>query len=54
MAMRNFLRALVSKNSALVRKLKIILDRSSWIDINLLSNNSSGHKDDGLPSDRDP
>ena len=37
----------------LARQLKVVLDRSLWIDMDLLSTDPKGHSDDGLPSYRD-
>ena len=37
----------------LARQLKVVLDRSLWVDMDLLSTDSQGHSDDGLPSYRD-
>jgi len=37
----------------LVRQLKVVLDRSLWVDMDLLSSDPEGHSDDGLPSYRD-
>jgi len=37
----------------LARQLKIVLDRSLWIDMDLLSTDPKGHTEDGLPSYRD-
>ena len=37
----------------LARKLKIILDRSLWVDMSLVSDSPGGHADDGLPKYRD-
>ena len=37
----------------LARQLKIVLDRSLWVDLDLLSTEDEGHSDDGLPSYRD-
>jgi MscS family membrane protein len=37
----------------LARKLKIVLDRSLWLDMDMISNHPKGHQDDGLPSYRD-
>ena len=42
-----------SEGPALARKLKIVLDRSTWIDPNLISDHPRGHQDDGLPAYRD-
>ncbi len=37
----------------LARQLKIIVDRSLWVDHETISNDPKGHKNDGLPSYRD-
>jgi MscS family membrane protein len=37
----------------LARKLKIILDRSLWVDMSLVSDSPHGHGEDGLPKYRD-
>jgi MscS family membrane protein len=37
----------------LARKLKIILDRSLWVDMSLVSDSPGGHSEDGLPKYRD-
>ena len=37
----------------LARKLKIVLDRALWLDMDLVSNDPKGHLNDGLPSYRD-
>ena len=37
----------------LARQLKVVLDRSLWIEMDLLSTDPKGHADDGLPSYRD-
>jgi MscS family membrane protein len=37
----------------LARQLKVVLDRSLWVDMDLLSMDPEGHSDDGLPSYRD-
>ena len=42
-----------SQGADLARRLKIVLDRSLWIDLDLLSTNPEGQSDDGLPSYRD-
>jgi len=41
------------KESKLAHQLKIVLDRTLWIDPELLSIEPEGHKDDGLPPYRD-
>jgi MscS family membrane protein len=42
-----------SDGPELARKLKVVLDRSLWVDTELLSTDPKGHSDDGLPSYRD-
>lgn len=42
-----------SDGPELARQLKIILDRSLWVEMDLLSIEPEGHKNDGLPSYRD-
>jgi MscS family membrane protein len=37
----------------LAKQLKIILDRTLWIDLDLLSSDPNGYSDDGLPSNQD-
>ena len=37
----------------LARQLKIVLDRTLWVDMSLLSEDPKGHAEDGLPSHRD-
>ncbi len=37
----------------LARRLKVVLDRVLWVDMDLLSTNPKGHSEDGLPSYRD-
>ena len=37
----------------LAHKLKVVLDRALWVDMETLSTEPRGHKDDGLPSYRD-
>jgi len=37
----------------LARQLKVVLDRSLWVEIDLLSTDPKGHSDDGLPANRD-
>lgn len=37
----------------LARQFKIVLDRTLWIDLDLLSDDPQGHADDGLPRHRD-
>ncbi|MFQ5575129.1 MAG: hypothetical protein ACE5E0_05855, partial [Terriglobia bacterium] len=42
-----------SDGPALARQLKIIFDRTLWIDLDALSNNPKGHANDNLPAYRD-
>lgn len=35
------------------RHLKVVLDRTLWVDLSLLSDDPKGHADDGLPNHRD-
>jgi len=44
-----------SKNNRLklARQLKVILDRTLWVDMDILSTDPKGHSDDGLPSYQD-
>jgi len=42
-----------AKGTELARELKIILDRSLWIELELLSDHPEGYENDGLPSYRD-
>ena len=42
-----------AKGTELARELKIILDRSLWIELDLLSDHPEGYENDGLPSYRD-
>jgi MscS family membrane protein len=42
-----------SDGPELARQLKVILDRALWVDLDILSSDPKGHKDDGLPSYRD-
>jgi MscS family membrane protein len=42
-----------SDGPELARKLKIILDRSLWVDMALVSDSPHGHAEDGLPKYRD-
>ena len=42
-----------SDGPKLARQLKVILDRTLWVDMDLLSTDPKGHKDDGLPRSRD-
>ena len=42
-----------SKGPLLARELKIVLDRTLWIDLDALSTDPQGHLDDGLPTYRD-
>jgi len=52
--LRNLPRGLdPSQGADLARRLKIVLDRSLWIDFDLLSTNPEGQSDDSLPSYRD-
>jgi MscS family membrane protein len=52
--LRNLPRAMRSaKGSEIARELKIILDRSLWIELELLSDHPKGYENDGLPSYRD-
>lgn len=52
--MRNLPKDVAEVSGAeLVRKLRIIAQRSFWIDIDTVSNHPEGHKDDGLPAYRD-
>ena len=51
--MRNVPPGVRRKGSELARELKIIADRSLWVDIDTISEDPNGHKDDGLPSYRD-
>lgn len=37
----------------LARQLKVVLDRTLWIDVPALSREPEGHRDDGLPENRD-
>ena len=37
----------------LARQLQVVLDRSLWVEMDLLSTDPEGHSDDGLPSYRD-
>lgn len=39
--------------ASLAQEWKTVLDRTLWIDLDLLSAKPEGHKDDGLPPDRD-
>jgi MscS family membrane protein len=38
---------------ALARKLKTVLDRKLWVEVDRLSDDPAGHTDDGLPANRD-
>ncbi len=51
--MRNVPKHIADKGTDLVRQLRIIADRTFWIDTNLISNDPLGHRDDGLPPYRD-
>ena len=42
-----------SEGPQLARQLKIIFDRTVWIDLDMLSKEPEGHPEDGLPSYRD-
>lgn len=42
-----------SDGPELARQLKVILDRTLWVEMDLLSVDPKGHKDDGLPRSRD-
>lgn len=42
-----------SDGPTLARQLKIVLDRTLWIDLDVLSDDPQGHLDDGLPPYRD-
>jgi len=53
MDMRKLPSHIKGRDLELSRELKIILDRSPWINNDTLSNDPSGHKNDGLPSYRD-
>jgi len=37
----------------LARKLKVVLDRTLWVDMDSLSDDPRGHREDGLPADTD-
>lgn len=43
----------VDDGPELARQLKVVLDRSLWVEMDLLSTDEHGHSDDGLPSYRD-
>ncbi|MEA3302889.1 MAG: mechanosensitive ion channel family protein [Pseudomonadota bacterium] len=51
--MRNLPAYITSKDQELARQLKIIVDRSLWADPDTISDDPKGHKDDGLPDNRD-
>jgi len=52
--LRNLPRGLNKKDGPqLARHLKIVLDRSVWVDLDTLSTDPKGHLDDGIPSYRD-
>ncbi|MCK5427028.1 MAG: mechanosensitive ion channel family protein, partial [Thermodesulfovibrionia bacterium] len=52
--LRNLSRGFKKKDGPLLaRKLKVIISRTLWIDIELYSDHPRGHSDDGLPSYRD-
>ncbi len=54
MDMRNLPKDVKNQGSVeLARKLRIIAQRSFWIDIDTVSNDPNGHTNDGLPSYRD-
>jgi MscS family membrane protein len=42
-----------AKGPVLARHLKTVLDRELWVDLDRLSEEPEGHRDDGLPSRRD-
>lgn len=42
-----------SDGTELARQLKVVLDRSLWVDMDLLSTEAKGHANDGLPTFRD-
>lgn len=41
------------RGAKLARQFKVVLDRTLWVDLDLLSPEPQGHTDDGLPADRD-
>lgn len=41
------------KGQELARQLQVVLDRSLWVEMDLLSLEPKGHSDDGLPANRD-
>ena len=51
--LRNVPGHITKQDQELARQLKIIADRSLWVDIDSVSDDPKGHKDDGLPSYRD-
>ena len=51
--MRNVPSNIANKGHELARQLKIVADRSLWVDMDSISGAPKGHKDDGLPSYRD-
>ena len=51
--MRNVPAYIRSNPEEILRELKIIADRSLWVDVETISEDPEGHKDDGLPSYRD-
>lgn len=52
--LRNLPRGLDEKDGPqLARHLKIVFDRTVWVDLDTLSTDPNGHPDDGLPSYRD-
>ena len=52
--LRNLPRGLSKRDGpTLAHQLKVVLDRALWVDMDTLSTEPRGHKDDGLPSYRD-
>jgi MscS family membrane protein len=51
--MRNLPPDIRRQGAELLRELKIIADRSLWVDSETISNDPKGYQDDGLPSYRD-
>ena len=52
--LRNLPRGYSQKDGPeLARQLKVVLDRALWIDLDILSIDTKGHSDDGLPSYQD-
>lgn len=45
--------ARASEGPRLARRLKLVLDRELWVDLESMSADEAGHQDDGLPSRRD-